>query len=210
MKKILKLTFALLVVSVASSCTGDTEVAPYKPVFFSQSFESVEAGSGSVEIPINVEGWINYNALGLRNWCCKVANNNNYAEFSSFYSNNPSTSDDNDQVWLITPKIDFTTTTNETLLFKTQSKFSNGAEFKVLISTDFDGTTAGIATATWTALNPILPTVDNVFVDSGFIDLSDQAFQSSNVYIAFRYTGSKPGNKTTTFQLDGIKIFENK
>ncbi|WP_162126898.1 choice-of-anchor J domain-containing protein [Flavobacterium phycosphaerae] len=210
MKKIVNLSFALLALSIATGCSGDSEIAPYKPVFFSESFESRPSGSGSNEVPIAIEGWTNYNALGLRNWSCKVFDNNNFAEFSSFYSTNASTSDDNDEVWLITSKIDFTATTNETLLFKTESRFSNGAQLKVLISTDFNGTTAGIATATWTELNPTLPTVDNVFVDSGYIDLSAPAFESSNVYIAFKYIGSKPGSKTTTFQLDGIKLFENK
>jgi hypothetical protein len=30
------------------------------------------------------------------------------------------------------------------------------------------------------------------------------------VHIAFKYIGSKASNKTTTFQLDNIKLFENK
>ena len=63
--------------------------------------------------------------------------------------------------------------------------------------------------ATWTEITvPTLPTVDNVFVNSDLIDLS--SFNSDNVHIAFKYIGSKAGSKTTTFQLDNIKIFENK
>ena len=110
---------------------------------------------------------------------------------------------------MITSKIDFTKTEKETLNFDLQARYSNGAEFKVLVSSDFDETTAGIATATWTEISvPALPTVDNIFVNTGFIDLS--SFNSDNVHIAFKYIGSKALNKTTTFQLDNIKLFENK
>jgi hypothetical protein len=74
------------------------------------------------------------------------------------------------------------------------------------VSTNYDGTTAGIATATWTPLTFTRPTVDDVFVNSGNIDLS--AYDNNNVRIAFKYTGSKSG-VTTTCQLDNIKITKN-
>ena len=74
------------------------------------------------------------------------------------------------------------------------------------ISTDYDGTTGGIATATWTPLTFTTPSTDDVFVNSGNIDLS--AYESDNVRIAFKYTGSKSG-VTTTLQLDNIKITKN-
>jgi hypothetical protein len=205
MKKIFKLPIVLLTFGLAIGCTGDEEIPPYKPQFFSQNFEDHIAGSGSAEIPINIEGWTNFNTLGTRKWICKTYNNTNYAEFSSYYS----ASGTSDQTWLITSKIDFTKTDKESLNFDLQARYSNGAEFKVLVSTDFDETTAGIGTATWTEIIvPTLPTVDNVFVNSGLIDIS--SYNSDNVHIAFEYIGSKAGNKTTTFQLDNIKLFENK
>lgn len=205
MKKIFKLTLALLTLGFAAGCTGDEELPPYKQQFFSQTFETQTAGSGSTEIPIAIDGWTNFNTLGTRKWICKSFNSTKFAEFSSFYS----AAGTSDEAWLITSKLDFTKTQMETLNFDLEARFSNGAEFKVLVSTDFDGTTAGIATATWTEVTvPTLPTVDNVFVNSGLINLN--SFESSNVYIAFKYIGSKASGKTTTFQLDNIKIFENK
>lgn len=206
MKNILKFSFLALFISVvAVSCADDEEMAPYKPLFFGQSFEEQTAGFGSTEIPINIEGWSNYNLQGTRKWSCKEYNDNKFAEFSSFYS---TTSTLNDEVWLISPVLDFTSKINETLTFDLQTRFSNGAELKLMVSTDFDGTQAGIATATWTEKTFTLPSADNAFVNTGFIDLSD--IESSSVYIAFKYIGSKPQNKTTTFQLDKIKLFENK
>lgn len=205
MKKIFKLSLVLLTLGFAAGCTGDEEIPPYKAQFFAQTFESHPVGSGSNEVAINIPGWTNVNTLGPRVWSCKEFDDSNFAEFSSFYS---ATTTLNDEAWLITSKLDFTKTIKETLNFKCEARFSNGAELKVLVSTDFDGTTAGVATATWTEVPVTLPTVDNVFVSSGLTDLS--AFESDNVYIAFRYKGSKPGGKTTTFQIDNIKLFENK
>jgi hypothetical protein len=206
MKKIFKLSLVLLTIGLATGCTGDEELAPYKAQFFSETFESSTPGSGSNEVPIAIPGWTNYNALGSRKWSCKTFDDTNFAEFSSFYS--IALTDPNDEAWLITSKLDFTATQAETLNFKVESRFSNGAVLKVLISTDFDGTTAGIATATWTEVPVTLPTADNAFVSSGLTDLS--AYESNNVYIAFKYIGSKAANKTTTFQIDNIKLFENK
>ncbi len=206
MKNIFKLSLVLLTLGLTIGCTGDEEIPPYKQQFFAQSFEDQTAGSGSTEIPINIEGWTNFNTLGTRKWICKTFNDSKFAEFSSFYS----AAGTSDESWLITSKIDFTTTEKETLNFDLQARFTNGAEFKVLVSTNFDETTAGIATATWTEITvPTLPTVDNVFVNSGLIDLSSNNYNSDNVHIAFKYIGSKAGNKTTTFQLDNIKLFEN-
>lgn len=205
MKKIFKLSIVLLTIVLAAGCTSDSEIAPYKPIFFVQGFEANAVGSGSTEIPIVIDGWTNVNPLGPRKWIGKTFDGNKYAEFSSFYSTAGTL---NDEAWLITSKIDFTKTEKESLNFELESRFSNGAEFKVLVSTDFDGTDAGVTTATWTEVPYTVPAVDNIFVNSGILDLS--AYESDSVYVAFKYIGSKPGNKTTTFQLDKIKLFENK
>lgn len=205
MKKIFKLTLVLLTLGFAAGCTGDEELPPYKAQFYAETFEAQTAGSGNNEVPIAIPGWTNVNTLGPRVWSCKSFDNTKFAEFSSFYSTATTL---NDEAWLITSKLDFTTTIKETLNFKVETRFSNGAQLKVLVSTDFDGTSAGIATATWTEVPVTLPAADNVFVSSGATDLS--AFESNNVYIAFKYIGSKPGGKTTTFQIDNIKLFENK
>ena len=82
---------------------------------------------------------------------------------------------------------------------------------KVYVSEDYDGTIPGISTATWTELNPTLPSSsaeNDISVASGQMDLS--GFDGDNVRIAFRYQGEKTGGATSTFQLDNIKLFENK
>lgn len=203
--KFLKTLFLLsLGSSLLTSCVGDDDYA-IPTVFsyaFNEGFETAPTGSGSVEVPIALEGWVNYNETSTRLWHARTFSSNIYSEFSSFYS----AAGTNDVAWLITPAIDLTATTGEMFSFTTKTRFSNGYPMTAFISTDYDGTTAGIATATWTPLTFTTPSTDDVFVNSGNIDLS--AYESDNIRIAFKYTGSKSG-VTTTLQLDNIRITKN-
>ncbi|MCD8519217.1 MAG: DUF5017 domain-containing protein [Flavobacterium sp.] len=203
--KILKTMFLLaLSTSALTSCVGEDDyVIPTVFTYaFNEGFETSPTGSGSVEVPIALEGWVNYNATSTRLWHARSFSNNIYAEFSSFYS----AAGTNDVAWLITPAIDLTASSGEILSFVTKTRFANGYPLTAFVSTDYDGTTAGIATATWTPLTFTAPSANDVFVNSGNIDLS--AYESDNVRIAFKYTGSKAG-VTTTLQLDNIKITKN-
>ena len=208
--KFLKTMFLLaLSTSVLTSCVGDDDyvIPTVYEYAFNEAFSSSPTGSGSVEVPIALEGWVNHNAStstppSSRLWHARTFNSDIYAEFSSFYS----TTGTNDVAWLITPAIDLSASSGEMLSFTTKTRFSNGYPLTAFVSTDFDGTTAGIATATWTPLTFTTPTGDDVIVSSGNIDLS--AYQSDNVRIAFKYTGSKSG-VTTTLQLDKVKITKN-
>lgn len=199
---------AALTSSVLTSCVGDDDYAipTVYEYIFNEGFSTSPTGSGSTEVPIALTGWVNYNTTNNpatpRLWHGRTFSNNIYAEFSSFYS----LAGSNDTVWLITPPIDLTQTTGEVLSFLTKTRFANGYPLTAFVSTDYDGTTAGIATATWTPLTFTAPTVEDVFTNSGNIDLS--AYESSNVRIGFKYTGSKSG-VTTTLQLDNIKISKN-
>lgn len=203
--KFLKTIFLLgLVSSTLTSCVGDDDyvIPTVYNYAFNEGFSSSPTGSGSNEVAIALEGWVNYNATATRLWHARTFDSNIYAEFSSFYS----ATGTNDVAWLITPALDFTASTGEILSFATKTRFSNGYPMTAYVSTDYDGTTAGIATATWTPLTFATPTADDVFTSSGNIDLS--TYESDNVRIAFKYTGSKSG-VTTTCQLDNIKIVKN-
>lgn len=205
--KFLKTMFLLVLsTSALTSCVGDDDYA-IPTVFsyaFNEGFETSPTGSGSVEVPIALDGWVNYNAstTSSRLWHARTFDDNIYAEFSSFYS----AAGTNDVAWLITPAIDLTASTGEILSFTTKTRFANGYPLTAFVSTDYDGTTAGIATATWTPLTFSAPTANDVFVGSGLIDIS--GYESDNVRIAFKYTGSKAG-VTTTLQLDNVKITKN-
>lgn len=210
MKNILvKFSFLALVAVSTVSCIGEDDyvIPPVKEVLFNETFESTTTGSGANEVAISLPGWTNTAVVGNRKWHSRAFSGNKYAEFSSFYSD--AATAPNDEVWLVTPAINLSTLANPVLSFQTKIRFYTGDALKVYISEDFDGTVSGITSATWTQLNPVLPTSaqTETFISSGNIDLSAY---SENVFIAFKYTGSKlAGGVTTTYQLDNIRINEN-
>ncbi len=198
-----------IILTVFTSCVAEDDyVLPaYKKVVLSENFESSPHGSGSNEVPVNLEGWVNVNlGTGNRVWAVKQFSNNKFAEFSSFYSVAPEV----DETWLITPEINLSGTSYG-LSFTTQARFHNHNNLTVVISTDYDGTPEGISTATWEPLEAFISgsaeNNNNIFTSSGTIDLD--AYHNSVVRIGFKYVGSKGANQTTTYQLDNITIFEN-
>lgn len=200
----------LVLVASAGLLTGcvnddDFDIPPVKQLILSEGFEASTTGSGSIEVPITLAGWSNINTVGTRLWHARTFSSNKYAEFSSFYSD----AGTSDEVWLVSPALDLAATSNALLSFETKIRFWTGPCLTVYVSEDYDGTPEGIATATWTALNPTLPVSgqEDIFMNSGNLDLS--GYNSSNVRIAFKYTGSKQTGVTTTYQLDNIKVFEN-
>lgn len=211
MKKYIKHLFVFATITaLMSSCDTEKEfdIPEVKEVLLFEGFEGTAAGSGSVENAIALEGWANYNVStsGTRLWHSRLFSNNKYAEFSSFYSATGTT----DEVWLVTPERTLNANSATALSFETKIRFwttTTGSLLKVFISENYDGTEAGIATATWTELNPTLPTSaqSDVFIKSGDIDLS--AYKGKKVRIAFKNTGDKAAN-STTYQLDNIKLFE--
>jgi hypothetical protein len=200
----LKITFAIITLGSFLSCdVAETDIPTVFKYAFNEGFSTSTTGSGSVEVPIALTGWVNYNATATRLWHARTFSGDIYAEFSSFYS----AAGTNDVAWLITPAIDLNSSTGEVLSFTTKTRFANGYPMTAFISTNYDGTTAGISTATWTPLTFTTPTADDVIVNSGNIDVSN--YNSDNVRIAFKYTGSKTGGITTTCQLDNVKITKN-
>ncbi len=199
------LTAIALVFFASCVSEDDFELPLYKQVIFSEGFESAPHGSGTNEIPVALEGWVNANlGTGERLWSVKQFSNNKFAEFSSFYS----TSSQTDVAWLITPEIALENLSCS-LSFNVQARFHNHDNLAVFISQDYDGTIEGITTANWQELNAYIPgsSDGNAFVPSGEIDLSD--YIDTTIRIGYRYIGNKQANQTTTFQLDNVTIFEN-
>lgn len=152
------------------------------------------------------DGWINFAEEGSALWIEEVFQGNGAARFTAFNSG------DNSNIgWLITPPIDFDAQDGEMLSFEMQHAFPDTGHdpISVLISTDFDGTEAGVTTATWTDLGDFTKSyiVDPgewfTYVNSSEFDLSNI---SGNAYIAFRYTGSDTNNQNMTIDIDNISI----
>jgi len=150
-------------------------------------------------------GWINFAEAGSRLWSEDVFSGNGTARFSAF-----SSGDASNIGWLITPSIDMDAQTGEVLTFEMQHAFPDAGHdpMEVLYSNDFDGTEAGVLSATWTSMpftKSYIVDSDNwfTFVNSGPIDLSGV---TGNAYIAFKYTGSDTANQNMTIDIDDVKI----
>ncbi len=175
----------------------DFSIPTIKPVLLIENFDEVDFNQN-----LDYEGWINYAEAGSKLWIERDFNNDGYAQFSSYQSGDASNIG-----WLISPAIDLSTAENVVLNFESASNFVTNAanKLEVLISTDFSGDEADIATATWTVLDAELAdnTTNNyTYVPSGNIDLS--AF-TGMAHIAFKVTGN--GNdQTGLFQVDKIKV----
>jgi len=72
---------------------------------------------------------------------------------------------------------------------------------EVLVSTDYDGISAP-STATWTTLGVNLSAGSFAWVNGGPVSLN--SFLTTNVYIAFKYTGTSTSGKT--WEVDDIII----
>ncbi|NRD24509.1 hypothetical protein HNV10_14720 [Winogradskyella litoriviva] len=155
---------------------------------------------------LDTTGWTNYAEAGGELWTEQVYNSNGYAEFTAYGTGNSSNIG-----WLITPGIDLDTYATETLAFQTEHAYPDAGHdaLEVLISTDWDGTTAGVTSATWTVLeftSSLEADFESwyTFTNSGNIDLSSY---SGTGYIAFRYTGSDTSNLNTTMHVDNVAVF---
>ncbi len=166
-------------------------------VLFEQDFDSTTEGD------LTNDGWLNVNVNGGSNdYSLRSFSGNSYMQAGAFRSGeNPM------EVWLITPSIDLSTTTDEELTFETKVGYHNGDALTVFVSTDFTG---DIDTATWALVNADLADspssgYGSTFTESGSINIS---CLEGNMVVAFRYLGAD-GGITTTFQIDNVKVTGN-
>jgi hypothetical protein len=128
-----------------------------------------------------------------------------YAVANGFGSDEPS----ND--WLISPALDFDSTEDEVLSFLNAKGFDDGGldrGLQVLVSTDYDGE-SNPENFEWTNISDrvTFSEGDFEFVSSGDIDLSDDAFQSDETYIAFQYLSSGTGPGTSeSWEVDNVVV----
>jgi len=163
--------------------------------FFSQNFESEPNGPD-----VNITGWLNVAEAGSIKWHTEAFGGNTYTEFSPYQSGDASNIG-----WLITPAIDMDSHTDEILTFETAQHHYDNARLEVYISSDFDGTEAGVATATWVDAGATLAgNNDNWynFIPSGNIDLSGY---TGHIYVAFKFTGND-SDASGGFFVDNIMV----
>lgn len=130
------------------------------------------------------------------------------AEANGFGGNEPA----ND--WLISPALDFSGLSVETLTFISIKGFNDAERrgLQVKVSTDYSGS-GDPSNATWVNVSDRVTFADNGgsgFSDptsSGQVDLSDMQFQDGDVYVAFQYRSSGTGGGgAATWQVDNISV----
>lgn len=167
---------------------------------FSEIFkEDFEATSGA----INLSDWTNYSQEGTRLFFSYFDRDSSSraTRIGSYRSGDTSSIS-----WLITPEIDLDNTANEYLTFETSNSFADGSELEVLISTDWDGDTANLGTATWESLPANIVSDSEYFrnwVSSGLVELTNY---TGKVRIAFKYTGSGTSSEDGTYEIDNITV----
>ncbi|VBB43729.1 conserved exported hypothetical protein [uncultured Paludibacter sp.] len=212
---------SLLNTKYPSVTEGDVRIAEYQysaieptstpteMIGFLDDFEAYTAGSG-IAVPNDNLYVINKDLIGTYFWQCRSYNNNKYAQATS----NKSTTQN--EIWMITKQIDLSATDNANFTFDVTVGYYNADCLTVLVSENFDGTESGIQTATWIDVtsNFTLPQEPasgyGTLGTAGIMDFS--AYAGKKIYIAFKYTGDDSGTvkKTTTYQLDNIKVTYNK
>ncbi|GGH36631.1 hypothetical protein IA57_06335 [Mangrovimonas yunxiaonensis] len=174
-------------------------------VVLEEDFESMPTGT-----TVSGNGWTAYAEEGNYNWrvlnSSDNQNNTNIASMGAYNSGTPV-----NIAWLISPAIDLDAQDLEFVSFESSNSFSDDSELELLISTDWDGNQANIATATWSALPGTIvgdSTHYQDWVGSGLISLSEY---SGNVYIAFKYVGgdNSGSNAPSTGTIDGTFEIDN-
>ena len=107
--------------------------------------------------------------------------------------------------WLISPPIEFGNATSAVLSFESTSNF-DGGDLRVLISTDYDGT-SDPSNFTWTDLTDqaTLSPGDNADTPSGDIDISGFIFNGTRVAFRYTSTGTGPGDGRR-WQIDDVRV----
>jgi hypothetical protein len=175
------------------NCDGNIENSTN--VIFYEDFDLMKNTKNLQEM-----GWSNINInFGNGKFKKRSKNGNVYMQISAYNSE-----EEFMEVWLITPKIDLSKSSNEVLTFKTRSTFETGTILTVWVSDNFK---ENIQNATWQQLDVVISkgakgSENTTFISSGKVSLS---CLQGEIHIAFKYQGSSP-NKTTTYDIDHILI----
>lgn len=206
---------AIFLADFPDSAEGDYKIVSYNysaatpaAEYLSVNFEDNPAGAGSGTV-VDLPGWLTTTSNASYFWQCRSYSGNLYAQASGLNNSGNSA-----ELWMISPQINLSGTTAPGLSFDIVVGYYTSTCLSVRLSTDFDGTQPGIATATWTDITAgfELPTEPasgySSWAAAGTVDLS--SYVGQGVYVAFVYDGDDTVDpkRTTTYQLDNIRIAE--
>lgn len=168
-----------------------------RSVLFHEDFEDFKSTSD-----IEQHGWMNFNAnYGNGKFKKRSRKENNFLQISAYDSNEYVM-----DVWLISPKIEFSVKNQIYLTFKTRATFEEGTVLSVWYSPDFDG---NFNEANWYEMNADISVGsadggNEFFLDSGPVSMT---CLTEKIHVAFRYLGADPGI-STTYDIDNVLVFE--
>lgn len=140
-------------------------------------------------------GWITKDVVGAEAWDTSYAGVYNVYGVMNGYSGSPQDNED----WFISPSLDGTQ--GLYLEFRNAKNYS-GPPLELLVSTDYDGSSAP-STASWDTLSFNRSSGNWNWANSGTIDLT--TYNDPDIYFAFLYTSS-PAAGAATWEVDDIKV----
>ncbi|MFN7012770.1 MAG: DUF5689 domain-containing protein [Bacteroidia bacterium] len=165
--------------------------------YLSKNFEDNNITSGGWLIK-NYEGTSEITTSPSWEWKSASFSGNYFAKASAY-----NTGTSGCESWLVSPPVDLSSSSVPALTFRSCYNFS-GPDIELYIATNYNG--GAISSATWTPLPFTLPTTGGyAWTGSGVIPLT--GYKTSNVRIAFKFTGSTSTSKT--WEVDDIMIKEN-
>ena len=175
---------------------------------FEEDFSSLTTADNNLDF--SFAGWKNISPAPAANWKNTVFGTSGRAVKVTAFG----TGLNADTSWLITPAIALPAGTTPKLYFSTAYQFAVGpTTMHAFVSTNYNGG-SNPNTATWTQLttNANIPgnTATNnsgtysTLTSTGALNLS--AYAGQTIYIAFKYTGSVSGGRTTNFEVDDISV----
>jgi hypothetical protein len=107
--------------------------------------------------------------------------------------------------WLVSPAISLVDKTGVTMNFREAINYdTNLANMKVLISTDYDGTSSPASNGTWTEVTGFTRASGSswTFVDCG--DVSLTAYEGQTIFIAFKYLSTS--SVGATWEISRVEV----
>ncbi|OFX17377.1 MAG: hypothetical protein A2033_15195 [Bacteroidetes bacterium GWA2_31_9] len=150
-------------------------------IIHQENFESLTLGA-----------WTQYSVIGNQTWYNSTYLGNSYAYINGFSGVSLQNED-----WLISPAINFTSHNPVTFSFDNACKYT-GPDIQTMVSIDYTGV-GDPNSATWTTLSTSLSTGNYVWTNSGDIDLSSY---HGTGYVAFKYLSNTTESKI--WEIDNI------
>ncbi|MBN8836386.1 MAG: choice-of-anchor J domain-containing protein [Sphingobacteriia bacterium] len=177
--------------------------------FLSETFPSI-VNKANIVSGQTSNVWQNVTEAGTTSFVGYVSGSTKMASISSFASAPAGATQTS---WFISPAINLASNlTTVTLSFTCIDGYDNGATLKVLVSTNYNGTSTTPSTATWTTVPAAIPTGQTTGYSPAVQVTADlSSFKGQKIYLAFRYDGLAGGsvssnNKTTTYEFGPISI----